>query len=53
MKLPVLRTAKSEGATEALKATDQLEWVCRMNGVRRRAEEIRLDMLTDGQMKEI
>lgn len=29
-----------EGVTEALKASDQLEWVRRMNGIHSRAEEI-------------
>ena len=29
-----------EGVTEALKASDQLEWVRRMNSIRNRAEEI-------------
>ena len=32
--------AKQEGATEALKAANQMEWVRRMNGIRNRAEEI-------------
>ena len=32
--------AKSEGVNEALKASDQLEWVRRMNNIRNRAEEI-------------
>ena len=32
--------AKQEGVTEALKATDQMEWVRRMNNIRNRAEEI-------------
>ena len=32
--------AKQEGATEALKAADQMEWVCRMNNIHNRAEEI-------------
>ena len=32
--------AKQEGVTEALKANDQMEWVCRMNNIRNRAEEI-------------
>ncbi|MBR4474041.1 MAG: TnpV protein [Oscillospiraceae bacterium] len=31
---------KREGVTEALKATDQMEWVRRMNSIRSRAEEI-------------
>jgi hypothetical protein len=32
--------AKQEGVTESLKATDQMEWVRRMNSIRNRAEEI-------------
>ena len=32
--------AAQEGVTEALKASDQLEWVRRMNGIHNRAEEI-------------
>ena len=32
--------AKQEGVTEALKAADQIEWLCRMNSIRNRAEEI-------------
>ena len=32
--------AKREGVTEALKASDQMEWVGRMNNIRNRAEEI-------------
>ena len=32
--------AKNENVTERLKATDQMEWVRRMNNIRRRAEEI-------------
>ena len=31
---------QSEGITEELKRQDQLEWVCRMNNIRSRAEEI-------------
>lgn len=31
--------AKNEGVTEALKATDQMEWVRRLNSIRHRAEE--------------
>ena len=37
--------AKQEGVTEALKATDQMEWVRRMNSIRNRAEEIVLHEL--------
>ena len=32
--------AKQEGVTESLKASDQMEWVGRMNNIRDRAEEI-------------
>lgn len=32
--------ARQEGITEGLKATDQLEWVQRMNSIRSQAEEI-------------
>ena len=31
---------KTEGVTEQLKATNQMEWVGRMNSIRSRAEEI-------------
>ena len=34
------RMKQAEGVTEQLKATDQLEWVRRMNSIRNRAEEI-------------
>ena len=37
--------AKREGATEALKAADQMEWVRRMNSIRSRAEEMILHEL--------
>lgn len=37
--------AAREGITEALKASDQMEWVSRMNNIRRRAEEMVLDEL--------
>ena len=38
--LTVRQMQEAEGVTEALKAADQLEWVCRMNSIRNRAEEI-------------
>ena len=38
--LTVWQMQEAEGVTEALKAADQLEWVCRMNSIRNRAEEI-------------
>lgn len=37
--------AQREGVTEALKATDQMTWVARMNSIRARAEEIVLSEL--------
>ncbi len=37
--------AKQEGVTESLKASDQMEWVRRMNNIRNRAEEIVLQEL--------
>ena len=39
----VRQYAKTEGVTESLKRTDQLEWVCQMNNIRNRAEEIVLN----------
>ena len=38
--LLIRQMAKAEGVTEEIKATDQMEWVCRMNNIRNRAEEI-------------
>ena len=38
--LTVRQMQEAEGVTEALKATNQLEWVRRMNSIRNRAEEI-------------
>ena len=37
--------ARREGVTEALKASDQLEWVRRINSIRARAEKIVLSEL--------
>ena len=45
MELLVMQMAKQEGVTEALKASDQMEWVARMNSIRSRAEEIVLHEL--------
>ena len=45
MELLISQMAKREGVTEALKATDQLEWVRRMNSIQNRAEEIVLHEL--------
>ena len=36
---------RQEGVTEALKTTDQMEWVRRMNSIHSRAEEIVLHEL--------
>ena len=36
----VKQLAEKDGITETLKATDQMEWVRQMNGVRNRAAEI-------------
>ena len=40
MDLLVCTMARQKGVTETLKATDQMEWVSRMNSIRNRAEEI-------------
>ena len=45
MDLLTYRMAAQEGVTEALKASDQMEWVRRMNSIRSRAEEIVLHEL--------
>lgn len=45
MEIIVSAMAKQEGVTEALKAANQIEWVCRMNSIRNRAEEIILTEL--------
>ena len=45
MELLMQQMAKQEGVTEVLKATDQMEWVRRMNSIRNRAEEIVLHEL--------
>ena len=37
--LIVKQTAEIEGVTEQLKATDQMEWIRRMNSIRSRARE--------------
>lgn len=45
MEIIVSAMAKQEGVAETLKATDQMEWVRRMNNIRNRAEEIVLTEL--------
>lgn len=46
-RLDIIETAmmRQEGVTEALKATDQMEWVRRRNSIHSRAEEIILHEL--------
>ena len=41
----IVQYKKTDGITEELKATDQMEWVRRMNSIRSRAEEIVLTEL--------
>ena len=48
LELITRRMAKQEGVTEALKASDQMEWVRRMNSIQNRAEEIVLQELVFG-----
>jgi hypothetical protein len=43
--LLIAQMAKREGASEELKSQDRMEWVARMNGIRRRADEIVLHVL--------
>ena len=45
MELLTAQMAQAEGVTEQLKASDQMQWVVRMNGIRVRAEEIVLNDL--------
>ena len=45
MDLLTRQMAPQEGVTESLKATDQMEWVRRMNSILNRAEEIVLHEL--------
>lgn len=45
MQLLIKQMAQRNGVTEALKATDQMEWVRRMNSIRSRAEETVLSEL--------
>jgi hypothetical protein len=45
MELLTQQMAKQEGVTEALKAADQMDWVCRMNSIGSRVEEIVMNEL--------
>ena len=40
LELLIRQMAETEGITEQLKAEDQMEWVRRMNSIRKQAEEI-------------
>lgn len=40
LELIVQQMAEREDVTEELKASDQMEWVRRMNNIRNRAEEV-------------
>ena len=40
MELLTTQMVKADSVTEALKAQDQMEWSCRMNNIKNRAEEI-------------
>ena len=48
MELLTQQMAKQEGVTEALKAADQMDWICRMNSIGSRVEEIVLKELVFG-----
>ena len=45
LELLVSQIKQTEGITESLKASDQMEWVRRMNNIRHRTEEIILSEL--------
>ena len=40
VKLAVKRTAEKEGVTEQLKSENPMEWVRRVNGIKRKVEEV-------------
>ena len=44
----ISQMAQTEGVDEKLKVMDQMSWVCRMNSIRQRAEEIVLEELIHG-----
>ena len=45
IKTIISQLVKQENVTEELKAANQMEWVCRMNSIKNRAEEIVLSEL--------
>ena len=48
MERMIRQMADTEGISEELKASNQLDWVCRMNSIRQRAEEIILNEIVFG-----
>ena len=48
LEIIIQQMKEAEGITEALKATDPMEWVRRMNNIHNRAEEIILNELVYG-----
>lgn len=48
MERMICQMADTEGISEELKASNQLDWVCRMNSIRQRAEEIILNEIVFG-----
>ena len=45
MELLIPQMQAAEGVTEELKDADQMEWICRMNSIHHRIEEMLLDEL--------
>ena len=46
MELLISQMVSKEGLSEELKATDQMEWIRRMNSIRQRAEEmVRIEII--------
>ena len=45
LKTIMSQLVKQENVTEELKSTNQMEWVCKMNSIKNRAEEIVLNEL--------
>lgn len=45
----VSQLAAAEGVTETLKAADQMEWLCCMNSIRARAEELVIQEVVYGK----
>ena len=45
----ISQLVKQENVTEELKANNQMEWVCKMNSIKNRAEEIIFNELIYGE----